>query len=132
MTQQEAVKRWQQSAREDIETARVLFDNKRYLYTLFFCHLSLEKMLKALIVARIDDAAPPIHNLLKLAEIAGISGTPEQIERLKEITTFNIEARYDIYKDRLYKKAILSYTQQYLSLSEELLRWVETQIQISK
>jgi hypothetical protein len=40
---------------------------------------------------------------------------------LAEITTFNIEARYDILKERLYKKATKDYTKKYLEITAKLI-----------
>ena len=88
MTKEDTVQKWRASAQEDLEVAKELFAGKRYPHCLFFCQLSLEKLLK------------------------------------REITTFNIEARYDIHKERLYKKATGDFTRQYLSRSEELFLWI--------
>ena len=39
---------WKSSAEDDLEAADVLFDGGKYLQALFFSHLVIEKMLKAL------------------------------------------------------------------------------------
>ncbi len=44
------VKYWLSGARYDIKTAVTLLMGKRYPYALFFGHLALEKVLKALVV----------------------------------------------------------------------------------
>jgi HEPN domain-containing protein len=41
------VKNWLDSAQYDLETAEHIFNAGRYIYTIFMCHLSLEKLLKA-------------------------------------------------------------------------------------
>ena len=51
-------------------------------------------MLKAQVCLHTNDLAPRIHNLNRLAEIAGIQLTPEQFDILAETNTFNIEGRY--------------------------------------
>lgn len=43
---------WIAQAEYDIETARVMYQGGRYLYTLFMCHLATEKALKAYVVER--------------------------------------------------------------------------------
>lgn len=43
----EEVKNWLDSARYDLETAEYMFNTGRYIYTVFMCHLALEKVLKA-------------------------------------------------------------------------------------
>lgn len=128
MTQTEAVKRWTQSAEEDWQVANDLYRAKRYAHCLFFCHLTLEKIIKAAIIAKSDDAPPITHNLVKLAQSASLSVTKEQIGRLTEITTFNIEARYDVYKRRLHQKATPEYTKNFLDITKVLYVWIKKQI----
>ncbi|MGH7601969.1 MAG: HEPN domain-containing protein, partial [bacterium] len=41
------VRSWLESAEKDWDVARNLFKLKHYAYCLFFCHLTLEKLLKA-------------------------------------------------------------------------------------
>ena len=41
------VKSWVDASQYDLETARALLESRRYLYVLFMCQQSLEKLLKA-------------------------------------------------------------------------------------
>lgn len=41
---------WQKGAYDDIETAKILIENGKLVHGLFFCHLSIEKIVKALVV----------------------------------------------------------------------------------
>ncbi len=125
MTQDKAILKWKESATDDLDTAQILFVSKKYVYCLFFCHLALEKMLKSLCILQMNDAPPITHDLLKLALTAKLTLTSIQENNLREITTFNIEARYDIYKQRLYKKATEEFTSSYLALTRELFLWIE-------
>jgi HEPN domain-containing protein len=70
---------WIKEAQEDIPVADHLFAAGDFTYSLFFCHLFIEKLLKALVVARTAAHAPPIHNLIVLAENALL---PRRIENL--------------------------------------------------
>jgi len=115
------IKAWLRSADEDFETAYGLFDLKRYSGALFFCHLALEKVLKALFLKKNKSYPPPTHKLIRLANLAKIELNEETKKYLAEITTFNIEARYDILKERLYKKATKDYTKKYLTITEKLI-----------
>ncbi len=38
---------WTSSAKDDLVTAKILIEKERYLHGLFFCHLVIEKALKA-------------------------------------------------------------------------------------
>lgn len=40
------VKNWLDSAQYDLKTAEHTFNARRYIHTVFMCHLALEKILK--------------------------------------------------------------------------------------
>lgn len=124
MTQQEATKRWQESAREDLEIADELFRVGKYAHCLFFCHLAVEKMLKAVFTKKFDDAPPIMHHLGKLWKRTDVPMGPATDEVLSEISTFNVEARYDIFKQQLYKKATKDYAGKFFELTKELVVWL--------
>ena len=52
----------------------------------------------------------------------------EMIESLREISTFNISARYDDYKNSFYVKATESYAKQYLKVIGDIRKWLKKQI----
>lgn len=60
----------------------------------------------------------PIHNLLKLTEQAAIEINSQSQDNLKEITSFNLEARYDDYKFAFYKKATKQYAEKWQDICE--------------
>lgn len=125
MTAKDLVKSLREQAENDFSTSRELFGHKRYTYALFFGHLTLEKILKSLIVLRTSDVYPPIHILRKLAGIAGISLTPIQEKDFDEITSFNIEARYDNEKMSFHKKATGEFTGIWMDKIKEYKIWLE-------
>ena len=83
-------------------------DKADYSYALFFGHLAIEKLLKALHAVKQKDHAPPIHNLLRLAKLTGISVPEDKVDALIEISAFNIEARYPDFKRTFRKNAMLN------------------------
>jgi HEPN domain-containing protein len=96
------VAHWVERAEYDLETAKAMLDTARYLYVAYMCQQAVEKLLKALI-AQQDKENLPIHNLNRLAELAGIASAldPEQFDFLAELTPYSIEARYGDYKEGL-------------------------------
>ncbi|VAX35373.1 hypothetical protein MNBD_UNCLBAC01-377 [hydrothermal vent metagenome] len=113
---------WKQSSQRDWKTAQSLFLLKRYDSCLFFCHLTLEKILKGLVVLKTKKTAPFIHDLERLSYIAEIHTNENQNKDLKDISAFNIAGRYSDYKFSFYKKCTKSYTQKYLTKTLELLK----------
>ena len=69
--------------------------------------------------------APYTHDLVRLARIAGIEFSKEQMDYLREISGFNIEARYDNIKMEFYKKASKKFTENYFNIASGLYLWLE-------
>ncbi len=59
---------WEKSSANDFAVTQYLFKSRKYSYALFFCHLSLEKLLKGFIVKHTKKSAPLEHDLVRLAE----------------------------------------------------------------
>lgn len=64
----EEVRRLWIQALEDLETARILIDARRYYASVFFSHQAAEKALKALYMHRERREPPKTHNLVELLE----------------------------------------------------------------
>lgn len=114
------VQHWKESAKRNWETAQNLFKLNHRDACLFFCHLALEKILKAAVLRKTKKVPPYIHDLAKLAVLAHLKVSPEEIQHLRTITTFNIAARYDEIKFQFYKKCTPTFTKQYLQITKKL------------
>lgn len=125
MNENEIIKNWSDASKQDLETAEILFENKKYHHALFFCHLSIEKYFKAIIVKATKKAPPLIHDLVRLAEKTDIKLTNKIKNELADISAFNIQARYDDYKLSFYKKANKRFTAKYLKITKEILIWLK-------
>ncbi|WP_168364213.1 HEPN domain-containing protein [Metallosphaera hakonensis] len=64
----EEYKKWINQAKEDLKTAEILHENGRYYASVFFCHQSVEKGLKALLIKGRKDPGKT-HSLSDLLEI---------------------------------------------------------------
>ena len=128
MNLKEAIDYWLKSAREDLKTAESLLAAKRNVHCLFFCHLFIEKTLKALVVKNTKDSPLPIHNLLRLSKNAGINLTEKQENLLDEINEFNIRARYNDVKFRFYKKATSGFARKYFEKSRRFYLWLKKRV----
>lgn len=127
MTPTDIASFWKKTAQEDWETAEALFAISRYHHALFFCHLAVEKILKGLVYTKAKAHPLPIHQLVKLATQANLSLTPQQEHQLDEITSWNIEARYDSYKRKFYKKATKEFTSHWMDVAKEFFVWTKNQ-----
>ena len=68
MNKQEKIQYWIKSAEKDWMVAGHLFEKEDYPYALFFGHLTIEKLLKAIFVSKVDEPPPFTHRLTYLAE----------------------------------------------------------------
>ncbi|MEK7141235.1 MAG: HEPN domain-containing protein [Patescibacteria group bacterium] len=118
---------WQTTAKETLASAQSLVKAKHFDHALFFCHLALEKMLKGLVWKKTNNPPFPIHDLVKLAQQAHLQLSTNQQEQLKEITTWNIEARYDTYKRDFYRKATQPFTLEWMKTVKEIFIWIQNQ-----
>ena len=88
----------------------------------------MEKLLKALYVKEKDSHPIFTHDLLRLAEKAGIRVNEEQADMFDTITTFNINARYDSYKQDFYRLCTKEFTSIWIRNITELREWLKEQL----
>jgi len=124
---QKLIAHWSESAERDFETMNVLVNNKRYMHSLFFGHLVLEKLFKALYAKTHPDAphAPKSHALLFLAGKCNLNVDDERADTLLAITDFNLEARYEDEKQKLYKQCTKEFTTESIKIIKELREWLK-------
>lgn len=118
VTGQDLGKFWREGSADAWQTAQALVNAGRFLHALFFCHLTLEKLLKARYIEHHQQPAPPVHNLVWLAEQAGVALDDATREGLAQIAKFNIAGRYEDYKDDLRRQATAEYTNAWLEKTE--------------
>lgn len=120
---------WLKAAESDIETARSILKTRKNLhYCLFFCHLTIEKHIKALIVRNTQQMPPRSHDLEFLAEKAGIKLELNDLDFLTEMNGFNLETRYPDEQFEIYKKATVTRTKKYFKRTEEFTIWLQQEI----
>lgn len=112
---------WVQTALRDWEVANDLNQSGKFMYCLFFAHLTVEKLLKAHWLKDTGESAPPkVHSLTTLHEKIAFKLPPHLEAELPIITAWNLEARYQDYKDRFYKTCTPEYTSAKLNIVNEL------------
>jgi HEPN domain-containing protein len=119
---------WTSEAEEALQVAGHLVEKGDFSYALFFGHLALEKMLKALCVKELQDHAPPIHNLVRLAKTAGIEIDEQTESDLVTITAFNIESRYPDFKSSFRKKCTQEFTTTQMEIIKRYFKWLKSQL----
>lgn len=119
---------WIDEAEEALTVAEHLYEKADYSYALFFGHLAVEKILKALYVDSKKEHAPPTHNLQRLARQAGLPLDEKRSQSFLVITSFNIEARYPDIKRSFRKKCTREFTLEQMQVIRETFEWLKTMI----
>ena len=119
------VKHWIETSDDDYNTMLTLYNSKSYGWALFLGHILTEKLLKALYVKRFKEHAPYTHNLYRLGELIGLEMTDEYADWLDEITSFNLNARYDDYNKEFYKLSTPGYTKNWIEKIKNIRTWIK-------
>ena len=122
-------RQWVERAQYDLDTADAMFKAERYLYVLFCCQQALEKALKAVIVKKSGELPPRIHNLLRLAETAGIESNEEQIDLLTKLSGYYIKSRYPEEIKVAGAAITQELAQEVLGKTEQTVKWVLSTLQ---
>ena len=115
---------WMETSDKDAQTMAHLYNTKDFHWALFIGHIVLERLLKATIVKKTGNHAPFTHDLAKLAMIAGLPFSEEHLDWLDTVSTFNLNARYDSYKEEFYKKCTEEFTTEWIDKIKELQLWI--------
>lgn len=124
------IKYWLDSAAYDLDTGRALLESKRFPYALFFGHLSIEKVLKAIVVKAMREHAPYTHSLTFLASKAKIEIPEPIVDKLAEYTEFHLESRYPDEKKDFYKKCTEEFTREKFREMEDVFQWLNQRLEI--
>jgi HEPN domain-containing protein len=124
LNKKERVRYWLESANDDWRVTKHLFEIGDYPHSLFFGHLAVEKILKAIYASKLNENPPYTHRLVHLAEKLALKLTEEQLELLEIITDFNTEARYPDEKFSFKKSGTKDFTGKYIRKIEEIRRWL--------
>ncbi|MGB5158898.1 HEPN domain-containing protein [Desulfobacterium sp. N47] len=121
-----AYDRWSEQAHYDLKTAQAMMESGRYLYVLFCCQQSVEKMLKALIAQRTQEFPPRLHNLIRLADAAGIKLEEDMADFLRELSAYYIQTRYPEEIADLSSQVKDRAAQEILTKTEGVILWLSS------
>jgi len=125
MTKEEIIQFWLDSSDKDFKTMEHLYSAGDYMWSLFIGHLVIEKLLKAYYIRKKDENYPMIHNLLRIAENAGLDLNEEQQTFFSTVTGFNINARYDDYKQSFYRKCTNEFAATWIEKIKNQRTWIK-------
>jgi HEPN domain-containing protein len=97
-----------------------LLESRRYVYVLFMCQQSLEKLLKARVTAHTAQFPPRIHSLVRLAEVAALGLPQEDKMLLERLSLYYLQSRYPPEVQALVKRINRSVAVTHLAQTEAL------------
>ena len=130
MGKKEIIAHWILMAERDWKSVEALFQAGQYLHALFFSHLVIEKIIKAHWAKdNVENEPPRLHDLQYLYNQTELKLTAEQVDFLGVMNAWNLEGRYQDYKDKLYQRSTKSYTEEKLKLVNDLRLWLLSELQ---
>lgn len=128
----EVVQYWIELADADWPVVGHLFNSGDYRYALFFGHLYLEKLLKALVVKVTQSHAPRTHNLISLVESTNLDILDSMRNTLIRVTGYSIETRYPDDFASTRKHYTREYCEKEIKTIQEVGKWLKSKLMSAK
>jgi HEPN domain-containing protein len=123
------VKNWEATSNYDLRTAEAMYKAGRYLYVVFMCHLAIEKMLKGILAQKHPEETPPkIHNLIHLAQEAGLALPDPLRDFFQRIDNVSVATRYPEDLRLLSKEFNQETAKRMLRETKRLIKWLKQQL----
>jgi HEPN domain-containing protein len=122
------VREWLRQSSYDMKTAEAMFISKRYIYAVFMCHLSIEKMLKGLYAQMRGDVPPKSHNLVFLIEKMKLELPEDIYDFVFMLNGLSVPTRYPDDLQNLLKVYNKAKTRKVLDRAKEVLKWLKAKL----
>ena len=129
-TKKELIDFWLTQAYDDWTAVDTLFKGRKYLQSLFFAHLVIEKTCKALWIKHNEENVPPrTHNLLHLLSTTPIELDDETNEFMLSLNRFQLEGRYPDYLTKMHNICNELFTTDMIEKTNKLRLWLQEKVQ---
>jgi len=124
-TKKEHIDFWLMQADDDWKAVSTLYKGRNYLQSLFFAHLVIEKICKALWIKYNEGQVPPkTHNLIHLISTTPIELHDDKSEFMLNLNRFQLEGRYPGYWTKLHSICNESFTKSMIDETNKLRLWL--------
>lgn len=128
---------WVDIAEYDMVTAEAMLKAGRYLYVVFMCQQSIEKMLKGLYILKKQKEPPRLHNLVRLFhKIYGNTDNElnpkhglefkNYLQLFAKLTAYYISERYPSYREKLSESINKKEATEILLKTKEAFLWLKS------
>ena len=130
MTKEQYIDYWIETAQNDWVTVEAMFSTQRYMHCLFWAHLVLEKLAKAIWVKTHQENIPPkVHNIVWLLNESNVDLGEEMTTFISEFNKFQISGRYPDYANVIYKMCTIEFTKEQLEKVKEVITCLHKMLQ---
>jgi HEPN domain-containing protein len=118
---------WLKQADYDMETAEYMHKGGRHFYSVFMCHLSIEKALKALYQYKLGQLPPKTHSLVYLLQSVGLKPLEAIGRFIIKLNESNIATRYPEDLQKLQDNYTEAISAEIILNSKDTLQWIKKQ-----
>ncbi len=116
-------KLWLMLAEDDYKNAILLWENRRYGATVFFCQQAVEKLLKAYIVERKKKLPLKTHRIEILIKEAGLDIEEIKSPDVTELSKAYIRVRYPDLSRQYYRRR--ERVEPLVSIAKDVYLWIK-------
>lgn len=120
---------WLRQADYDMETADAMFKAGRYIYSVFMCHLSIEKGLKGLYQEKLQEMPPKYHNLIYFVERLSLDPPADVYNFIAMLNKVSVPTRYPDDLQRIMQNYNEIKTRTVLNQSRKVLQWIKSEFE---
>ena len=129
MTKEQHIEHWLKSSEDDEKTMNFLFKDGQFTDCLFFGHLYIEKICKALWIKNNNGNTPPfIHNLVKLIDGIDTCFSEKDIAFLVKLNEYQLSGRYQDSTYSLKAQTTKEFTENSLNYIKQIAACLQKQV----
>ena len=130
MDAQEKYEYWLDIAQYDLAVAESMLNSKHWLYVVFMCQQSIEKLIKGLYSYYLPDNPPYLHNIKTIASriepFLPIPIPAEKMDFFDELTAYYLNNRYPDYISKLSSQIDETEASDIMAKTREVFAWLLT------
>ncbi|GHV31453.1 hypothetical protein AGMMS4952_20260 [Spirochaetia bacterium] len=130
MTNEEKFEYWLDIAQYDLKTAVAMYKSRRWLYVVFSCEQSIEKLVKGLYILYLGKAAHKIHDIrtlfLEFHDKLTVPVEEATLVFFSRLSAFYLNTRYTDYKQKLSTAVSKQSAKMTLKKTKEVFTWLLT------
>jgi HEPN domain-containing protein len=118
---------WLKQSDYDMDTAEYMHKGSRYIYSVFMCHLAVEKALKGFYNEKLKEVPPKSHNLILLLNKIGIKPPEDYGKFIIKLNEASIPTRYPESLTKLRQIYDADISREIIAHAKDFIEWIKKQ-----